>query len=58
MGVGGGDGGGYKGFAAQSLALCLGIEEKRKRRSISSTTDVAERASRWLWLKRGDPWSN
>ncbi|KAK0141700.1 hypothetical protein N1851_020634 [Merluccius polli] len=36
----------------------LGIEGERKRRFIHSTTDVAERASRWLWLKREESWSH
>ncbi|XP_060938981.1 uncharacterized protein LOC133018922 [Limanda limanda] len=52
---------GCRGFAARSLARAfssLGIEGERKRRAIRSTTDAAERASRWLWLKRGEPWSH
>lgn len=52
---------GCRGFAARSLARAfssLGTEGDRKRRAIRSTTEAAERASRWLWLKRGEPWSN
>ena len=52
---------GCRGFAARSLARAfssLGIEGERKRRASPSTTDAAERASRWLWLKRGEPWSH
>ncbi|XP_061093280.1 uncharacterized protein LOC133125737 [Conger conger] len=52
---------GCRGFAARSLArafISLGIVGERKRRAIRSTTDAAERASRWLWLKRGEPWSH
>ncbi|XP_031418446.1 uncharacterized protein LOC105897391 [Clupea harengus] len=52
---------GCRGFAARSLARAfssLDIEGERKRRAIRSTTDAAERASRWLWLKRGEPWSH
>ncbi|XP_061101211.1 uncharacterized protein LOC133130563 [Conger conger] len=52
---------GCRGFAARSLARAfssLGIVGERKRRAIRSTTDAAERASRWLWLKRGEPWSH
>ena len=43
--------GGCRGFAARSLTSAfssLGIEGERRRRAISSSTDVAERASRWL----------
>ncbi|XP_053332775.1 uncharacterized protein LOC128506382 [Clarias gariepinus] len=52
---------GCRGFAARSLARALsslGIIGERKRRAIRSTTEAAERASRWLWLKRGQPWSH
>ncbi|XP_028310814.1 uncharacterized protein LOC114468234 [Gouania willdenowi] len=52
---------GCRGFAARSLTRalsCLGIEGERRRRAIRSTTDAAERASRWLWLKRGEPGSH
>ncbi|XP_051928401.1 uncharacterized protein LOC127604984 [Hippocampus zosterae] len=52
---------GCRGFAAHSLARAycsLGIDGERKRRAIRNTTEAAERASRWLWLKRGDPWSH
>ncbi|XP_061925310.1 uncharacterized protein LOC133664585 [Entelurus aequoreus] len=52
---------GCRGFAARSLVRAfssLGIDGERKRRAIRSTTEAAERASRWLWLKRGDPWSH
>ena len=52
---------GCRGFAPRSLARAftsLGIDGERRRRAIRSTTEAAERASRWLWLKRGDPWSH
>ena len=51
---------GCRGFAAHSLTRAfrsLGIEGERRRRAIRGTTDAAERASRWLWLKRREPWS-
>ncbi|XP_063056078.1 uncharacterized protein LOC134450153 [Engraulis encrasicolus] len=51
---------GCRGFAARSLASALGhlgIVGLHKRRAIRNTTEAAERASRWLWLKRGEPWS-
>ncbi|XP_071400827.1 uncharacterized protein [Centroberyx affinis] len=50
---------GCGGFAARSLSRAfsfLGIEGARRIRAILSTTEAAERASRWLWLKRGEPW--
>ena len=50
---------GCRGSAARSLSRAfnsLGIEGERRRRAIRSTTDAAEGASRWLWLKRGEPW--
>lgn len=52
---------GCRGFVARSLIRAfsqLGIEGERKRRAICSSTEAAERASRWLWLKRGQPWSH
>ncbi len=50
---------GCRGFAARSLSRALsllGIDGVRRRRAIRNTTEAAEKASRWLWLKRGDPW--
>src|SRR4029434_5775910 len=52
---------GCRGFAGQSLCrvltkLCiLGL---CKEREIKSTIDAAERATKWLWLKREAQWSN
>lgn len=48
-----------RGLAAKSLSRAfrsLGIEGVRERRAICKTTKVAAKASRWLWLKRGEPW--
>lgn len=50
---------GSRGFAARSLCRAfslLGIDGVRRRRAIYNTTEAAEKVSRWLWLKRGDPW--
>uniref|UniRef100_A0A8P4PXN3 C1q domain-containing protein n=1 Tax=Dicentrarchus labrax TaxID=13489 RepID=A0A8P4PXN3_DICLA len=50
---------GCRGFAAQSLCKAyslLGITGARQRKAIKTTTEAAEKASRWLWIKRGDPW--
>lgn len=48
-----------RGFIAQWLfrtSSSMGIIGERKRKSISKTTEVAERAWRWLWLKTGETW--
>jgi len=46
---------GCRGFAAKSLYgayTALGITGERRRRAIGKTTEAAEKASRWLWIKR------
>ncbi|XP_060744927.1 uncharacterized protein LOC132858560 [Tachysurus vachellii] len=51
---------GCRGFAGQSLYrayTALGITGER-RRAICNSTEAAEKASRWLWIKRADPWTN
>ena len=50
---------GCRGFAAQSLCKAysmLGVTGARQRKAIKTTIEAAEKASRWLWIKRGDPW--
>lgn len=50
---------GCRGFAARSLCKAysmLGVTGARQRKAIKTTTEAAEKASRWLWIKRGDPW--
>ena len=50
---------GCRGFAGQSFYRAdntLGINGAKRRRAISSTIEAAEKASRYLWIKRGDPW--
>ena len=50
---------GCRGFAGQSLIrayTALGITGERRRRAICNNTEAAEKASRWLWIKRADPW--
>ncbi|XP_038154112.1 uncharacterized protein LOC119791846 [Cyprinodon tularosa] len=50
---------GCRGFAGQSLCRVysmLGITGASKRRAIKEATEAAEVASRWLWIRRGDPW--
>ncbi|KAK0152211.1 hypothetical protein N1851_006398 [Merluccius polli] len=44
-----------RGFAAQSLYKAyslLAITEARQRKAMKTTTEAAEKASRWLWIKR------
>ena len=50
---------GCRGFAARSLCNAysiLGVTGAHQRKAIKTTTEAAEKASRWLWIKRGDPW--
>ena len=50
---------GCRGFAGQSLCRVynmLGITGASKPRAIKEATEAAEVASRWLWIRRGDPW--
>lgn len=52
---------GCRGFAGQSLYkayTALGITGERRRRAICNSTEAAEKALRWLWIKRADPWTN
>lgn len=51
---------GGRGFAGKSLCKAfglLGITGARKRRAISTATEAAERASRWLWIQRDKRWA-
>nr|XP_061817543.1 uncharacterized protein LOC133607102 [Nerophis lumbriciformis] len=50
---------GCRGFAGRSLCKVLGrlgVKGAAKRRAIQSASEAAEKATRWLWLKRADPW--
>ena len=50
---------GCRGFVGQSLSrayTALGITGER--RAIRNNMEAAEKASRWLWIKRADPWLN
>ncbi|KAI2663059.1 hypothetical protein H4Q32_002088 [Labeo rohita] len=52
---------GCRGFAGRSLCkvlTMLGLTSEAKRKAIRSATEAAERATRWLWIKRADPWMN
>ncbi|KAK0145691.1 hypothetical protein N1851_015413 [Merluccius polli] len=51
---------GCRGFAGQSLCRALrllGIRGLHNKKAIKNITDAAEKASRWLWIKRGDTWA-
>ncbi|XP_059199347.1 uncharacterized protein LOC131979398 [Centropristis striata] len=50
---------GCRGFASHSLSKAygtLGITGVNRRRAIGNNVEAAEKASRWLWLKRGEQW--
>lgn len=52
---------GCRGFAGQSLIRALkmlGVKGLHNRRAIKNISDAAEKASRWLWIKRGEPWTH
>nr|BAC82598.1 reverse transcriptase [Takifugu rubripes] len=52
---------GCRGFAGQSLPRTLkllGVKGQLCRRAIKTIVEAAEKASRWLWIRRGDPWSS
>uniref|UniRef100_A0A3B1JAJ2 Reverse transcriptase domain-containing protein n=1 Tax=Astyanax mexicanus TaxID=7994 RepID=A0A3B1JAJ2_ASTMX len=52
---------GCRGFAGQSLyktLSALGITGMERRRAIKKIMEEAEKASRWLWIRRSDPWSS
>lgn len=51
---------GCRGFAGRSLCKVLsrlGITGAAKKRAIKSACEAAEKATRWLWIRRADPWS-
>ncbi|TWW74688.1 hypothetical protein D4764_14G0006910 [Takifugu flavidus] len=50
---------GCRGFAGRSLCKAfgrLGITGTAKKRAIKAASEAAEKATRWLWLKRADLW--
>ncbi|RXN04565.1 reverse transcriptase [Labeo rohita] len=50
---------GCRGFVGRSLHkafTALGIAGTTRSRAIKNTTDAAEKALRWLWIRRGAPW--
>ncbi|XP_035990671.1 uncharacterized protein LOC118562404 [Fundulus heteroclitus] len=51
---------GCRGFAGRSLCKVLsrlGIVGASKKRAIKSASEAAEKATRWLWIRRADPWA-
>lgn len=52
---------GCRGFAGQSLCrayTALDVTGVSRRTAIRNNTEAAEKASRWLWFKRADSWTN
>ncbi|XP_049337547.1 uncharacterized protein LOC125802987 [Astyanax mexicanus] len=52
---------GCRGFLGQSVHRAfklLGIRGLLEKRATRNISEVAEKASRWLWIKRGDGWSS
>lgn len=52
---------GHRYFAGRLLCkvyTLLGITRASKRKAMKATMEAAERASRWLWLKRSDLWAS
>ncbi|XP_025752887.1 kinesin-like protein KIF2A [Oreochromis niloticus] len=50
---------GCRGFAERSLCKVLGrlgVAGVAKKRAIQAVSEAAEKATRWLWIKRADPW--
>ena len=50
---------GCRGFTAWSLSKALssiGVTGATKRKALKNITDAAQKATRWLWLKRADIW--
>ncbi|XP_038131552.1 uncharacterized protein LOC119776958 [Cyprinodon tularosa] len=52
---------GCRGFLSQTVHRAfrlLGIRGLLERRATRNISEAAEKASRWLWIKRGDAWSS
>nr|XP_061785060.1 uncharacterized protein LOC133576095 [Nerophis lumbriciformis] len=52
---------GCRGFLGQSVHQAfrlLGIRGLLERKATRNISEAAEKASRWLWIKRGDRWSS
>lgn len=52
---------GCRGFAGRSLCkvlTLLGITGAENKKAIKTNMEAAERASRWLWIRRRDLWTN
>lgn len=50
---------GCRGFVGRLLCKVLtqlGITGGEKKRTVKSTSKAAEKATRWLWLRKADPW--
>ena len=52
---------GSRGVAGQSMWRMLknlGIVGNQRKRPVDKTTKAAERASRWLWLRKEEQWQS
>lgn len=47
---------GFAGHSLQRVFKLLGIRGLQSRRATKNILEAAEKASRWLWIRRGDPW--
>ena len=51
---------GSRSFVGRSVCRILshlGMRGEKKRKAIRAISESAEKASRWLWIKRAEPWS-
>lgn len=47
---------GFAGHSLQRVLKLLGVRGMQARRATKNILEAAEKASRWLWIRRGDPW--
>ncbi|XP_061896833.1 uncharacterized protein LOC133645919 [Entelurus aequoreus] len=47
---------GFAGHSLQRVFRILGIRGLQSRKATKNILEAAEKASRWLWIRRGDPW--
>ena len=51
---------GCRGFAERSLCKVqsrFGVTGAAKKNAIQYASEAAEKATRWVWIKRADPWT-
>ena len=47
---------GFAGHSLQRVFKLLGVRGLQLRKATKNILEAAEKASRWLWIRRGDPW--